>query len=114
MYNKKHNHGCLKLRSAFNILKNSYRKILDKIKFDTKLLPNVFTYCCLLHNLILGKKEVYFQRLLQILKLETTQGMQRNACPLSIGNIKVHVRIEGQDHSCEQHQEQLEIYLIGQ
>jgi hypothetical protein len=52
--------------------------------------------------------------LLQILKLETTQGMQRNACPLFIGNIKVHVRIEGQDHSCEQHQEQLEIYLIGQ
>jgi hypothetical protein len=94
-------------------LKKSSKKTLNKINLDIKLLPNVFTYCCLLHNLILGD-EVYFQMLLQILKLETTQGMQRNACPLFIGNIKVHVRIEGQDHSCEQHQEQLEIYLIGQ
>jgi hypothetical protein len=40
--------------------------------------------------------------------------MQRSACPLSIGNIEVHVRIEGKDHSCEQHPKQLAIYLIGE
>jgi hypothetical protein len=45
---------------------------------DITLVPNIFTFC-ILHNLInLGKKELDIQKLLQALKLETTQNIQKN------------------------------------
>jgi hypothetical protein len=56
-------------------------------------------------------KELDIQKLLQVLELETTQGIQRN---ISTPNVKVHVGLEGLEHSSEQHKKQLKIYLIAQ
>ncbi len=51
---------------------------MGKKKMDIALVPNIFTFC-ILHNLInLGKKELDIQKLLQALKLETTQNIQKN------------------------------------
>jgi hypothetical protein len=55
-------------------------------------------------------KKLDIQKLLQVLELETTQGIQRN---IFTPNVNVHV-VEGPKHSNEQHKKQLKIYLIAQ
>ncbi len=91
LYNKKHKCEHVVVENACGILKKTFREIMGKKKMDIALVPNIFTFC-ILHNLInLGKKELDIQKLLQALKLETTQNIQKN---VSTFDAQVHVGLE--------------------
>jgi hypothetical protein len=46
--NKRHKCGCLIVKNAFGILKKSFKELLCKTNLDVTLVPNGFTWCCLL------------------------------------------------------------------
>jgi hypothetical protein len=58
LYNRKHKWGWLVVKNAFGILKQNFWEFLYKINIDVNLVLDVFTCCCLLHNLILGWREL--------------------------------------------------------
>jgi hypothetical protein len=73
---------------------------MGKIKLNVTLVPNVFTCCCLLPNLILSRHDEDIQRLLQILELETIEdNVQRN---VTTTDAEVRVGLEGHDRSREE------------
>jgi hypothetical protein len=55
------------MQKAFGILKQSFQKILYKIDLDITLVLDMFSSCCLLHNLILGWKKLDILKLLHFL-----------------------------------------------
>jgi hypothetical protein len=74
---------------------------MGKIKLDVTLVPNVFTCCYLLHNLILSRHDEDISKMLQILELETIEdNVQRNVATI---DAKVQVGLEGHDLSSEEH-----------
>jgi hypothetical protein len=68
-YNRKHKRRRLVVENAFGILKKTFRK-LRKFKLHVTFLPDVFTCCCLLHNLFRFENETSIIRLLWIIELE--------------------------------------------
>jgi len=54
------------MQKAFGILKHNFQKILYKIDLDITLVLDMFS-SCLLHNLILGWKELDILKLLDFL-----------------------------------------------
>jgi hypothetical protein len=68
----------------------SFKCICTQIKLDT---------CCLLHNLILGRKEVGIQRVLHYFDLEATLNIQNFIVHPLYFDPTLHVGIEG--HTCE-------------
>jgi hypothetical protein len=55
-YNRKHNRGRLVVENAFGILKQNFIKLLKETKLHITIVLDVFSTCCLLHNLSLGRK----------------------------------------------------------
>jgi len=85
---------------------------MGKIKLNVLLVPNVFMCCCLSHSLIISGHDENIQRLLQILGLEIIEdNVQRNAATT---DVKVQVGLKGHGRFGEEHQRQLEIYIVVQ
>jgi hypothetical protein len=55
-YNCKHKRGRLVVENAFDILKQIFIKLLKQTKLHITIILDVFSTCCLLHNLSLGRK----------------------------------------------------------
>jgi hypothetical protein len=53
LHNKKHKRGHLVMENVFNIPKKTFRELLAKFYFSVSILPNVFNFCHLLHNLLI-------------------------------------------------------------
>lgn len=59
------------VENAFGILKKNFKELMCKSYLNVIFLSNVFTYCCLLHNLLKIQDEVSIEHLLHIIELET-------------------------------------------
>ncbi len=69
LYNRKHKRGRLVVENIFGILKKTFKE-LQKFELHVTFLHDVFTCCCLLHNLFKFENEASFARLFRIIKLE--------------------------------------------
>lgn len=58
------------IENAFSFLKLTFRELQSKIKLDLKFVLDVIYACCILHNILLGKRNVDIQELLRIITLE--------------------------------------------
>ena len=56
------------VENAFEILKHSFRELLDTIDLYVTFVPDVVVCCCLLHNLLLGQESDEVARLLEVLQ----------------------------------------------
>lgn len=64
LYKRKHKKGRSIVDNAFDILKQTFRELLEKTKLHIIIVPNVFFACCLFHNLLLGRKKVNVEELM--------------------------------------------------
>jgi hypothetical protein len=71
LYNQKHKREKLVVKNAFGIIKQIFQKNLH-----VTIVPYVFNICYLLHDLILGKKEVDVEELMHFIQ---SKGMQDDA-----------------------------------
>jgi len=56
------------------------------------IILNVFNVCCLLHNLILGRKEVDVEKLMQVIQIEAMQKNALNASGLQQNENNVYTK----------------------
>ncbi len=56
------------------------------------IILNVFNVCCLLHNLILGRKEVDVEKLMQVIQIEAMQKNALNANGLQQNENNVYTK----------------------
>jgi hypothetical protein len=61
-YKCKHMRGRLVVENAFGILKQIFIKLQERTKLHTTIILDVFSTCCLLHNLSLGRKRWMWKR----------------------------------------------------
>ncbi len=55
--NRKHKQGWLIMENAFGILNKKFRALLQKSNLQVSYIPNVFSYCCMFHNLLRDENE---------------------------------------------------------
>jgi lipopolysaccharide biosynthesis glycosyltransferase len=72
---------------------------------------NVFNACCLLHNLILWRKEVDVEELMQVIQIEAMHKDALNANGLQQNENNVYIKGIS---SREQHHHNLEVSLVVQ
>ncbi len=58
------------VETVFGILKNTFKELLHKLDLSVTFLLDVFTYCCLLHNLLKIKDDASIEHLMCIIELE--------------------------------------------
>jgi hypothetical protein len=80
LFNKRHRRGRSVVENAFGLLKESWRILLNRCDLHVKIIPNVFVCCCILHNLLLQRKEVDVKELMRRMVLEFDNEMQIR-CP---------------------------------
>jgi hypothetical protein len=51
-------------------MKQTFRKKFKKTKLHVTIVPNVFIVCCMLHNVILKRKEVDVKEFMQVIEME--------------------------------------------
>jgi hypothetical protein len=56
-YNRKHKQGWSIVENAFGILKKKFKALLQNSDLQVSSIPNVFSYCCMLHNLLKDENE---------------------------------------------------------
>jgi lipopolysaccharide biosynthesis glycosyltransferase len=56
------------------------------------IVHNVFNACCLFHNLILGRKEVDVEKLMQVIQIEAMQMDALNANGLQQNENNVYIK----------------------
>lgn len=79
---------------AFGIMKQFLFKKFKKTKLHVTIVPNVFSACCLLHNVILERKEVDVKECMQVIELEVAmQGV--NVASNGFNHNEENVRIQG-------------------
>lgn len=62
------------------------------MKLHIMIILNVFNVCCLLHNLILGRKEVDVEKLMQVIQIEAMQKNALNANGLQQNENNVYTK----------------------
>jgi hypothetical protein len=67
LFNKKLCRGRLVTKNAFGMVKKTFREFLDITDLDVRIILDVFSTCCLLHNLILRGKQVDVDQLMEVL-----------------------------------------------
>ena len=77
LYNKCHRRGRSVVENAFGILKGTFRELLLQTNLHVTTIPDVFCACALLHNLILGEKDVDIACLMRQLALEAQYDMEQ-------------------------------------
>jgi hypothetical protein len=70
LYNRRLSRGRAGVENAFGFLKLTFRELQNKIKLDLKFVPDVIYACCILHNILLGERNVDIQELLRVITLE--------------------------------------------
>lgn len=58
------------VENSFGILKKTFKQLLHKLDLSVTFLLDVFTYCCLLHNLLRIKDDASIEHLMWIIELE--------------------------------------------
>jgi hypothetical protein len=56
-YSRKHKQGWSIVENAFGILNKKFRALLQKSNLQVSSIPNVFSYCCMFHNLLRDENE---------------------------------------------------------
>jgi len=56
-YNRKHKQGRSIVENAFGILKRKFRALLQNSDLQVSSILNVFSYCCMFHNLLKDESE---------------------------------------------------------
>jgi hypothetical protein len=73
LYNCKHKCGRLVVENEFGILKQTFREFLKKTKFHITIVLDMFNVCCLLHNLMLGRKKKGVEGFMRVIQFEALQ-----------------------------------------
>jgi len=71
LYNKKHKHGCLVVENAFKILEQTFCELLCKTKLHITLVFDMVTCYALLHNLLITRKAIDMDGVINIFIIET-------------------------------------------
>ena len=66
------------VENAFAQLKGSWRILMKKSNMYYTMVPDIFVFCCMLHNIILDGKDIDVEQLMQRVRLEAEQDMQVN------------------------------------
>lgn len=82
LFNHKLSHGRLVVENAFSLLKLSFRELHGKCDLDISIVPDVVTYCALLHNVFLKESHEDVENLLQVLQREDGQIQARHVIPI--------------------------------
>jgi 5-carboxymethyl-2-hydroxymuconate isomerase len=64
LYSHKHKKGRSIVDNVFDILKQTFRKLLEKTKLHIIIVLSVFFACCLFHNLLFWRKKVDVEELM--------------------------------------------------
>ena len=81
LYNRRLSRGRAGVENAFGFLKLTFRELQNKIKLDLKFVPDVIYACCILHNILLGERNVDIQELLRVITLEVEHAAnERHNC----------------------------------
>jgi hypothetical protein len=74
LYNRKLRKGRCVVENAFGILKQTFKELLVKSDLSVIFLPDVITYCAILHNVLLGQSHEDVERFTDMLRTEGLQG----------------------------------------
>jgi hypothetical protein len=74
LFNKKLRRGRCVVENAFGILKQTFWELLVKSDLDVIFLPDVITYCAILHNILLGQSHGEVEQFMQVLREEGLNG----------------------------------------
>jgi hypothetical protein len=72
-YNKRHRRGRNVVENAFGLLKENWREMGRKTDLNVTIVPNVFKYCCILHNLTIQQGTVNIEELMCRITVEVTE-----------------------------------------
>jgi hypothetical protein len=68
LFSKRLSRGRSVVENAFDILKQSFRELMDVTDLHVTFVPDAVVCCCLLHNVLLGQDLTDVARLLEILQ----------------------------------------------
>ncbi len=71
LYYCKYKWGRSIVGNGFGIMKQMYEELLRKIGLRITIVLDLFSACCLFHNLILGRKKVDVEEFMQVIQIET-------------------------------------------
>jgi hypothetical protein len=72
-YNKRHRRGRSVVENAFGLLKENWREMGKKTDLHITIVPDVFYYCCVLHNLTIRRGFVNIEELMHRIVLEAEE-----------------------------------------
>ncbi len=87
LYNHKHKRGRSIVDNAFGILKQTFIKFLKETNLHITIVLDVFSTCCLLHNLLLRRKDVDVDHSCERFKLKV--------CKMLMHKISIDYIMEG-------------------
>ncbi len=94
MCNYKHRRGKLVVKNSFGIIKLTINFIFKKQRHVTILLE-VFSACCLFHNLIFKKKELDVEEFMWVIQMEVgMQDVNDTHNGLNHGEDNVHIQVK--------------------
>jgi len=101
------------VENAFGKLKQTFKEVLKKIKFHITIVLDIFNFCCLFNNVILGRKKVDVEEFMRVIQFEALQEDALNTNGLQ-HQFDDNVHIESKELLGEQHHHDLEVYLATQ
>jgi len=78
LFNRKLSRGRSVVKYAFSLLKLSFQELNQKCDMDVSIVPDVVTYCALLHNVLLKESHEDIERLLEVVQMENAQNEARH------------------------------------
>jgi len=89
LFNRKLQKGCMVVKNAFGIIKQSFRESQGVLELDIAFFPDMVVCCCILHNILLRQSHEDVEEFLRLLDSE---GMEvENPDPLDIPPIAAFV-----------------------
>jgi hypothetical protein len=119
LFNKKLCRGRLVTKNAFGMVKKTFREFLDITDLDVRIILDVFSTCCLLHNLILRGKQVDVDQLMEVLDAKASvnnllRRWRARLCQV-VPNFRapenVNSQLEAIERDGDQQRRNIELYL---
>jgi hypothetical protein len=82
LFNRKFSKTRVVVENAFGILKLTFRELHNKTDLDINFVPDLIYACAILHNILLGEKDVDVQELLRIITMEANENLPPRRVPV--------------------------------
>ena len=119
LFNKKLCRGKSVTKNAFGLVNKTFWEFLDITDIDVRIILDVFSACCLLHNLIFQGKQIDVDQLIEVLDAEASvnnlfKHWRARLCRV-VPNFRapenVNSQLEGIERDGDQQQRNIKLYL---